>query len=169
MADTSRSAATPRVDRPEIPSEYGVTKASEHVEWSRVEERLTRDRVYWIATVGAGGRPRVRPIDGLYLDGVIYVGGSPQTRWVQELGANPHVAVHLDDVDDVLIVEGDAEVLAGVEPELAARLAAASNAKFPEYGTTSSFYVSNGAIAIRPRKVIAWTDITKDPTRFRFD
>jgi len=100
---------------------------------------------------------------------VIYVGGSPQTRWIQELGANPHVSVHLADVNDVLVVEGEAEVLAGVDTELAGRLAAASKAKFPEYGMTSGFYVSNGAIAIRPRKVIAWTDITKDPTRFRFD
>jgi hypothetical protein len=169
MAETSRSAVAPRIDRPEIPAEYGITKANEHIDWSRVEERLTRDRVYWIATVGRGGRPRVRPIDGLYLEGVIYVGGSPQTRWVQELGANPHVAVHLDDVDDVLIVEGEADVMTGVDPELAGRLAAASNAKFPEYRMRPDFYVSNGAIAIRPRKVIAWTDITKDPTRFRFD
>ena len=34
---------------------------------------------------------------------------------------------------------------------------------------TSDFYRRNGAIAIRLRKVIAWTDITQDPTRFRFD
>ena len=34
---------------------------------------------------------------------------------------------------------------------------------------TAAFYSSHGAIAIRPRKVIAWTDISKDPTRFRFD
>ena len=159
----------PRIDRPEIPAEYGVTKATEHVEWSRVEERLTRDRVYWLATVGRGGRPRVRPIDAVYLEGVIYVGGSPEVRWIQELAENPHVSVHLDDVDDVLIVEGEAEILETLEAGLAGRLAAASNAKFPEYGVTAEGYVSHGAIAIRPRKVIAWTDITKDPTRFRFD
>jgi general stress protein 26 len=159
----------PRIDRPEIPAEYGTSKATEHVEWSRIEDRLTRDRVYWLATVGPGGRPRVRPIDAVYLEGVIYVGGSPATRWVQEVAENQHVSVHLDDVDDVLIVEGDAEILASVETELAERLAAASNAKFPEYGMTAAVYVSRGAIAIRPRKVIAWTDISKDPTRFRFD
>lgn len=159
----------PRIDRPAIPASYGASKASDHVAWSRVEERLTRERVVWIATVGPSGRPRVRPIDQVYLDGLVYVGGSPEVRWVQELAGNPHVSLHLDDVDDVLIVEGDAEVLRTVDAELAAGLAAASNAKFPEYGMTPRFYISNGAIAIRPRKVIAWTDITKDPTRFRFD
>jgi len=125
--------------------------------------------VYWIATVATGGRPRIRPIDGIYLDGVMYVGGSPETRWVQEVAGNPHVSIHLDGIDDVVIVDGEAEVLTAVDKDLAARMAAASNAKYPEYGMTAAFYVSNGAIAITLRKVIAWTDFTKNPTRFRFD
>lgn len=54
--------------------------------------------------------------------------------------------------------------------ELAQRLAAASNAEFPEYGVTPpALYKSHGAIAIRPRNVITWTDLAKDPTRFSFD
>jgi len=159
----------PRIDRPAIPAEYGITKAKRHVEWSHIEERLAGDRVYWIATVGSGGRPRIRPIDGLYLDGVIWVGGSHETRWVRELADNPHVAVHLDGIDDVVIVDGVAETLTTVDDETAERLASASNATFPEYGMQASFYVSNGAIAIRPRKVISWTDISSDPTRFTFD
>jgi hypothetical protein len=77
MSDpVSRSILIPRIDRPAIPADYGVTKASDFVEWSHVEDRLAADRVYWLVTVGKGGRPRVRPIDGVYLEGVIYVGGS---------------------------------------------------------------------------------------------
>jgi nitroimidazol reductase NimA-like FMN-containing flavoprotein (pyridoxamine 5'-phosphate oxidase superfamily) len=161
-------STTPRVDRPGIPLDYGMSKATEHVAWERVEERLAGDRVYWVATVGASGRPRVRPIDGLYVEGVIYVGGSPQTRWVREIADNPHVSVHLDGLDEIIIVEGEADVLRTLDEGLAQRLAAASNAKFPEYRMTAAFYTANGAIALRPRKVIAWTDITKDPTRFSF-
>jgi hypothetical protein len=163
------AAMAPRIDRPAIPPEYGITRARRHVEWSHVEDRLARDRVYWVATVGPRGRPRVRPIDGLYLDGVIWVGGSHETRWVRELVANPQVAIHLDGLDDVVIVDGVAEVMGRVEDELAGRLAAASNAKFPEYGMTAAFYVANGAIAVRLRKVVTWTDIADDPTRFTFD
>jgi nitroimidazol reductase NimA-like FMN-containing flavoprotein (pyridoxamine 5'-phosphate oxidase superfamily) len=162
------SPQTPRIDRPGIPKEYGTAKATEFVEWARVEDRLGADRVYWIATVGQGGRPRVRPVDGTYVEGLIYVGGSHRTRWVRELAANGHVSLHLDGTDEVVIVEGEAEVLTGLDDELAGRLAAASNVKYPEYGMTAAFYTANGAIAIRPRKVIAWTHIAKDPTRFRF-
>ena len=160
----------PRVDRPEIPAEYGVARAKDHVPWSHVEERLTAARLYWIATVGSGGRPRVRPVDGLFVDGVLYVGGSPETRWVQEALANPRVSVHLDAVDgDVVIVDGDAVVLEKNSDEFAERMAAVSNAKYPEYGMTAASYTGPGPIAITPRKVIAWTNFMKDPTRFRFE
>jgi hypothetical protein len=159
----------PRVDRPAIPAEYGITKASEFVDWVDVERRLEADRVYWIATVSASGRPRLRPIDGVYVDGIVWVGGSPETRWVRELADNPHVAIHLDGTDEVIVLDGEAEVMTTVDPDQAERLAKASNAKFPEYRMSADVYVQRGAIAIHPRKVIAWTDITRDPTRFRFD
>jgi nitroimidazol reductase NimA-like FMN-containing flavoprotein (pyridoxamine 5'-phosphate oxidase superfamily) len=170
MTDTPVSTALePTVDRPGIPAEYGTSKAKEFLPWSHVEERLNRDRIYWVATVGANGRPRVRPIDGVYVDNAIWVGGSPKVRWIGELAANPQVSVHLADVDDVVILDGEAEILETVDGDLAERLAAASNAKFPEYGMKANFYRSNGAIAIRLRKAIAWTDITRNPTRFRFE
>ena len=162
------ASPSPRIDRPGIPASYGASRATTFVEWSHVEDRLGADRLYWLAAVGSDGRPRVRPIDGLYLDGSIYVGGSWETRWVHDVSANSAVSVHLDGTDDVVLIEGDAEILANVDADLAERLAAASNAKFPEYGMTAAFYRRNGAIAIRLRKVIAWTDITRDPTRFRF-
>ena len=159
----------PRIDRPAIPPEYGTSKATEYLDWSHVEDRFNADRVYWLVTVAPDGRPRVRPVDGLFMDGVIYVGGSPKTRWVRDVLLNPKVAIHLDGVDSVLTLDGDVEVLTELDDELAERIAAASKAKFPEYGMTAAFYKKNGAIAIRPRTVIAWTDITRDPTRFRFD
>lgn len=166
MPDRPATAPAPRVDRPEIPTEYGVSKTTARVDWAHVEERLSVARVYWIVTVGPGGRPRVRPVDGMYVDGSLYVGGSPQARWVQELAANPHVSVHLDGVDDVIIVDGEGEILGGASDELANRLAAVSRAKYPEYGMTAENFKGPGPIAITPRKVIAWTDFTKDPTRF---
>jgi hypothetical protein len=42
------------------------------------------------------------------------------------------VTIHLHGVDDVVIVEGEAEVLTGADDALAERLARASNGKFPE-------------------------------------
>jgi general stress protein 26 len=158
----------PRIERPAIPPEYGASRASTFVEWSHVEDRLTSDRAYWIVTAGHTGRPSVRPVDGLFVDGALWVGGSPETRWVRDLRANPEVAVHLDGLEDVIILEGTVEILDRTDDDLAERLAAASNAKYPEYGVTADLY-RRGAIRIRPRTVVTWTDISKDPTRFRFE
>jgi len=165
----SPSVGAPRIDRPAIPAAYGVTSATEFVEWSHVEERLEKDREYWLATVGQRGHPSVRPVDGLYVDGVIYVGGSPETRWVRDVAVNPRVSVHLDGLDDVVMIEGEAEIMRHMADALAERLGAASVAKFPEYRMTAEVYRERGAIAIRPRTVVAWNDITKNPTRFRFE
>jgi hypothetical protein len=167
MPDTT--TRQPRVDRPEIPAEYGVKRAKGYVDWEHVERRLEESRVYWVVTAGSGGRPHVRPVDGLCVDGVIYIGGSPKTRWVQDLFENQQVTIHLDGVDDVVIVEGEAELLQGVADELAQRLADASNAKFGYGQTADSYREGPGPFAIRPRKVIAWTDFMSNPTRFRFE
>jgi general stress protein 26 len=169
MPDTSTDRPPPIVDRPAIPAVYGTKRAKAFVEWSHVERRLAQARVYWVATAGAGCQPRVRPVDGLYLDGVIYVGGSLETRWVRDLIENQHVTVHLDGTYDVVIVEGEATLMDGVRGTPAQQLADASNAKFG-YGMTSDSYRRGpGPFAIRPRKVLAWTELMSDPTRFRFE
>lgn len=170
MPETTASPEPLMIDRPAIPAEYGISrKSKEFVDWAHVERRLIESRVYWVATAGMDGRPRVRPIDGLYVDGVIYIGGSPKTRWARDLIDNPHIAIHLDGLDDVVMVEGDAELMQGADEELAQRLVDASNAKFPEYGMTADSYRKGpGPFAVRPRKVLAWTDFMKNPTRFTF-
>jgi hypothetical protein len=160
----------PVVDRPAIPAEYGIKKSSkDFVDWSHVERRLEESRVYWVATAGPGCQPHVRPIDGLYVDGVIYIGGSLETRWIRDLIENKQVTVHLDGVDDVVIVEGEAELMQGADDELAQRLADATNAKFGYGVTADSYREGPGPFAIRPRKVLAWTDFMANPTRFRFE
>ncbi|HYH92087.1 MAG TPA: pyridoxamine 5'-phosphate oxidase family protein [Candidatus Saccharimonadales bacterium] len=160
----------PTADRPSIPKEYGIPRSTSGLlDWSHVDRRLTEATVYWLSTSGPGGVPRVRPVDGLWVDGVLYVGGSPATRWARDLATNPLVAVHLDDGTDVAILEGEAELLEhGVGDELAVRLAALSNAKYPQYGMTPESYAGPGPYAIRPHRAFAWTSFPADVTRFRF-
>jgi hypothetical protein len=164
-------ATAPTADRPRIPKDYGIPATTEGLlDWSHAEDRLGAATVYWIATSGPGGVPRVRPLDGLWHDGVLYVGGDPRTRWARDLAANPQVAVHLDDGGDVVILEGEAELLEhGVGPELAVTLADLSNAKYPQYGMTPDSYTGPGPFAIHPKRAFGWTSFPRDVTRFRFD
>ena len=170
MTATPAATAGPIADRPRMPRGYGVPKSTKGLlGWAVVERRLQEARVYWVATGGPDGQPRVRPLDGLYVDGALYVGGSPETRWVRDLEGNPKVSVHLDGGYDVAILEGTAQVLNGVPVETARRLAAASTEKYPQYGMTEASYAGPGPIEIRFLRGFAWQDFPKDVTRFRFE
>jgi general stress protein 26 len=159
----------PTAERPVMPRDYGVPSSTAGlIAWADVEPRLDEARVYWIATAGPDGQARVRPVDGLYVDGTLYVGGSPETRWVRDIAANPHVSVHLDGSSDVLILEGEARILDGLDRPTAERLAAVSRRKYPEYGMTADNYAGPGTIAFRPAVGFAWSSFPKDVTRFRF-
>jgi Pyridoxamine 5'-phosphate oxidase len=160
----------PTADRPAIPREYGVARGPEGMlSWASVEAQLAAAKLFWIATTTAGGRPRVRPVDGTWFEGAIYVGGSPETAWVRDLLANPRVSVHLDSTDGVVIVEGDAASGGGgISGDAAERLADLLGERFPYGRPKAADLAVQGSIAIRPRTVVAWRDFAKDPTRFRF-
>src|SRR5262245_14366733 len=95
----------PTADRPGIPREYGVaTGTAGMLPWETVEAQLAEAKLFWVATTTAHGSPRVRPVDGTWFEGAIYMGGSPDTAWVADLLARPAVTVHLDSTDGIVIV-----------------------------------------------------------------
>ena len=160
----------PTADRPAIPREYGVASGREGMlPWASVEAQLAAARLFWVATTTADGRPRVRPVDGTWFEGAIYVGGSPETAWVRDVLAKPEVSVHLDSTDGIVIVEGLAQSGGGgISGDAAERLADLLGERFPYGRPKAADLAVLGSIAIRPRMVVAWRDFARDPTRFRF-
>ena len=164
------SKPIPTIDRPAIPAEYGVANGTEFSSTGSTSRTASPLTGCTGSRGGNGGRPRIRPIDGLYLDGAIYVGGSPETRIGSRrcgpIGTSASISTGSTTSSSSMAWRRRSCLS---RDDLAERLAAASNAKFPEYGMTAAFYKTNGAIAVRLRKVIAWTEFTRDPTRFRFE
>ena len=152
-----------RVEQMQLPSEYGTP--SRVLEWDDVYARLTAAKQYWLATVRPDGRPHVVPTDGVWLDGRWYFGGAPTTVKQRNLEADQRVTVHLDDPVRAVIVEG-ACVLERPTEQQADALMAASREKYG-YAPPEGAYLS-GVWALQPRKVLAWTDIATDATRFVF-
>ncbi len=151
--------------RPYAPG-YGIpSNPRGMLPWSFVEERMTAARNYWVATVLPSGGPHLTPVWGLWVEGVLYFGSGPQTRKARNIAGNPHVAVHPES-EDVVIVEGVAETVTDLDPALAEWVYAASTAK---YGTGSREI--EGSYAVRPRVVFAWTatGFPKTTTRWVFD
>lgn len=156
----------PTAGRPQAPPNYGFGKNSARMlPWSHAVERLERARYYWIATTRPDGRPHVTPLWGVWVDDALYCDGLPTTHWARNLTANPSVTVHLDNGDDVVILEGVVEDLS-TDTELGARIVEAWKAK---YGRLEPDPAGSGILRLRPRSARAWSsESLEDGTRWSF-
>jgi hypothetical protein len=130
-----------------------------------VEARLVEAQHYWLATVRPDGRPHVVPLDGIWLDGLWYFGGSAQAVRRRNLEANAHAVLHLEDGTSAVIVEGACR-FAAPSQRTAKELSAVSKRKYG-YGPPANAYRA-GVWTLGPVKVMAWTNLTTDATRFIF-
>lgn len=127
--------------------------------WGHVVERLRVAEGYWLATVTPAGRPHAVPIWGVLVDDDLFLEtGDMQTVKNRNLAANRQVQVHLDGVNDVVIVRGRAHPWVP-EAALAARLAVAFSAKYPGYAPTPHAWSQGGLVLVEPDSVLAWGDI----------
>nr|WP_245756979.1 pyridoxamine 5'-phosphate oxidase family protein [Halogranum rubrum] len=150
--------------RPETEESYGIPEESDGLlPWSFVEETLADDRNYWVSTTLPDGRPHARPVWGVWVDGTMHCGGGERTRWVRNLAQNPAITIHREDAETVVIVEGTAEryMEGEADPEILERIDDAYEEKYGIRHGTPVF-------AIRPERVLAWSDYPSDATRWTF-
>lgn len=152
-----------RVEQLPIPAAYG--SPSVVLDWSQLEPRIEAAQHYWLATVRPDGRPHVVPLDGLWVGGDLYFGGSPTTVRHRNLVGNGQAVMHLEDATSAVIVEGACAVIEA-DAELAETLSTTARRKYG-YGQPPETY-RQGVWRLRPTKVVAWTDLTRDATRFTF-
>jgi hypothetical protein len=164
----TRQLASVRAVR--FPAAYGHPgEADARLPWSYVEERVRGASNYWITTVGPNARPHALPVDGVWVDGALCFGGSPETRWVRNVMANPSICVHLSSELEAIILEGQAEYVTDPSDPLAAPSMAASKEKYPHYFTTHDVPF-RPFWTLRPVTVYAWTldGFPRRATRWRF-
>ncbi|MGH2729917.1 MAG: pyridoxamine 5'-phosphate oxidase family protein [Actinomycetota bacterium] len=151
----------PASDRPHVPG-YGIPEAtSGTLPWSHVAQRLERSRNYWVGTAGPDGRPHVVPVWGVWVDETLHFGGGPDTLWSRNLAANPHVAVHLESGDEVVVIEGHVDRIIDPSDPMLRRVDDAYEAKYDmRHGPP--------VWVLRPRIAFAWTSFPTDASRYRF-
>jgi nitroimidazol reductase NimA-like FMN-containing flavoprotein (pyridoxamine 5'-phosphate oxidase superfamily) len=155
----------PTAERLVMPAGYGATRTT--MSWENVRDRLAESKQYWLAVNRPGGSPHVVPVDGLWVDDILYYGGSPDTRHVRGALADPHVTIHLPDPWKVVVVQGEVRVVS-TSPELAQRLADLANAKYADYGMAFDASSYAEPFGFHPRRAIAWSSFPTDATRFTF-
>ena len=147
---------------------YGVpAEGGTMIGWSESVERLRSAEAYWLATTAADGSPHVVPVWGVMVDDELYLEtGAPNTAKATHLAANPAATVHLDGINDALIVHGQA-VPCRPDPGLGEALAAAFGAKYKDYSPRPTDWDDAGLHRFVPRVMLAWRDMPT-ATRWRF-
>jgi hypothetical protein len=153
----------PTAERIDLPEGYGKTTTT--MAWAAVREKLEQAPRYWLVTNRGDGRAHVVPVDGIWLDDAWWYGGAPDTLHQRNLERDQRVVVHLEDTMAAVVLEGSMRRVVP-PPELAARLAAASKAKYG-YGPPEAAYAA-GLWSLRPDRARAWSAFPTDVTRFRF-
>jgi hypothetical protein len=95
----------------------------------------------------------------VFVDDDVYLEvGAPATAKVRHLRRDPRVAVHLDDADDVIIVEGSARF---VIPSggVADALVEAFGAKYAGYAPGPDAWDDGSLVRVEPGTVFAWHDM----------
>jgi hypothetical protein len=161
----------PRVDRPHTEPGYGIPKSLKGtLPWSWAVERLEAAPIYWVASVRPNGRPHVTPIWGVWVDGAFWMEGGAETRRFKNLAHNPATVVTVERGDDAVILEGDAERVMTLDDGLVKKL----QAGYAKYKATHGYepepegWQDGGIWAVRPRKVLAWSQFPRDATRWTF-
>ncbi len=151
---------SPAPSRPHVP-DYGIPDSAEGMlPWSHVTARMEQARNYWVVTATPDGQPHAVPVWGVWVDGALYFGGG-NVRWARNLAANPKMAVHLEDGNDVVTMEGTAELFTDATDPVIPKLDAAYQAKY-QMGFGAPCW------RLRPRAVYAWTSFPADATRWTF-
>src|SRR4051794_14052275 len=164
----------PPRERPDSPPEsYGVPQTGgTWIDWDHVTGRLSDASAYWLATVTPRGRPHVVPVWGCLVGGRLFLEtGDMGTVKNRNIAANREVQVHLDGVDDAVIVRGRGEPFVPTG-EVALALSRAMHDKYhptePLYEPGPTSWDEGGLIEVHPRTVLAWKDMPT-ATRWRFD
>ncbi|MBZ0297740.1 MAG: pyridoxamine 5'-phosphate oxidase family protein [Anaerolineae bacterium] len=149
--------------RPDIVG-YGIPQSDKGMlTWDWVLERVASPQNYWVSTVTPDGHPHSIPVWGVWVDEIFYHGGGAHTRRGKNLAHNPYMVMHLESGSEVVIIEGESEILTeeNIDPELAERIDAHYQQKY---------HMKHGLPVWRliPHKAFAWQEYPTSVTRWIF-
>ena len=163
---------TPRASRPKMPEGYSIPENETILlPWNHAEDQLIAALNYWVSTVRPDGRPHAMPTWGVWLDGKLYIEGSPETRRFRNIAHNPAVVVHLENGSQVVILEGRAQATGKPPQALAEKLSRAYTAKYSPQGYSPGLdnWDNGGLYEVIPLVAFGWTKFPDDTTRWKFE
>jgi general stress protein 26 len=119
--------------------------------WDFVSDHMRASQHYWLTTVSAHGHPHAVPVWGIWYKNRVHFEGSMKTAWARHLVRDPHIAVHLPNGEQVVIIEGSAHIIEddAIDEEEWNRLDTTFQSKYHVEKGSPYWYVE-------PKKVLAW-------------
>ena len=148
-----------RVDHGQVPG----APIRGHIPWSTVDLRLRAERSIWLATSRRDGRSLVAPTwfwwDGDSEPPRLYFITARPTLKARNLARQPWAEAHFGDGDEVVIIRGEARIVA--DRSETDRVDAAYRAKYvdPGSGARASVYDNpeDDVYRLEPERLIAWS------------
>ncbi len=148
----------PRTERPRMAS-YGVPADLDGVlPWEWAEERLLRNRNYWVTTVDPQGRPHTMPVWGVWRlhDEAFWFSCAPDSLRARNLATRPHVTVAGNDTVEVVSLEGEATAVEDRAEiaDFASEYAAKYEPDTQKRAQMEEFVASHAVFRVRPTKAL---------------
>ncbi len=148
--------------------------------WAEGRRHIAEGPWYWLATTRPDGRPHVRPVLAVWLDGALYFASSANARKRKNLVADPRCTLTTADDEAHMVVEGVATRV--WDEATLQRVAEAYAAKYDwhvivrdgvfdaEYGAPTAGPPPYEVYEVTPETVFGFgANETFSPTRWRFD
>lgn len=84
----------------------GAAAGAAPIDWDQTGRLFAAERSYWVATTGDDGRPHLRPMLAVWVDGRIYSTTNPAARKGRDLAARPSAALAARAPTMDIVIEG---------------------------------------------------------------
>jgi PPOX class probable F420-dependent enzyme len=139
-------------------STSGLRRTGGHIAWDWFDRNLRAQRSIWLATTRPDGRPHAMPLWFVWDGEQVFFITSIRTQKHRNLQHEATVVLHLGDGDDVIVLEGAAELLTAADD--LARLDGAYRAKYvdPYSGAEASIHdnAEDRAYRVKPIRIFGW-------------
>lgn len=127
------------------------------IPWSKIDNWLRAFRSIWVSTTRPDGRPHAVPVWFLWDGRSLYFISGRRLQKSRNLARQPWVVVHAGDGDDVIILEGRAEIV--TDHSESERVDSAYRAKYVDPGSGAQatiFEPEADLYRVNVKHIMAW-------------
>lgn len=128
-----------------------------HIPWNKIDHWLHAFRSIWVSTTRPDGRPHAVPVWFIWDGRSLYFISGRRLQKSRNLARQPWIVVHAGDGDDVIILEGTAEIVTN-HPE-SERVDSAYRAKYVDPGSGAQatiFEPEADLYRVNVKHIMAW-------------